>query len=69
MTQHSDKSDDVTSANEQAKEPFTKGMPKPRKDAGEDVAEINKNANKQFDAEPDDVQLGNRVGGLRGSSD
>jgi hypothetical protein len=67
----SDKPDDVTSINEQANEAFNgKDIPANKKpEEAKDTQGANEAANAQFNGEGEDDVLGNRVGGLRGSSD
>lgn len=67
----SDKRDDITSANEAAHEEFDGGKErkiKRLKDA-KDTQEVNEAANSEFNGDDEGEPLGDRVGGLRGSSD
>lgn len=63
--------DDVTKLNEDANSQFNGKDEKPTKapEDAKDVQDANEAADAEFNAEGDDIELGNTVGGLRGSSD
>jgi hypothetical protein len=67
----SNKSEDVTGTNEVANRRFNgkdiRGSSKPEK--AKDTQDANEAANAEFNGQGQDDVLGNRVGGLRGSSD
>lgn len=65
------KREDITETNQDANEQFRgndRRPAKPRKDA-ETVEEVNEAANAEFNRTEGMPGIGNRVGGLRGSSD
>ena len=65
------KPDDVTKTNEEANRAFNgkdvAGGAKPEE--AETLEDVNEAANREFNGEGEPDVLGNRVGGLRGSSD
>lgn len=63
--------DDITKLNEDANTKFNGKDEKPAKGAedAKDVKDANEAADAEFNAEGEDIELGNTVGGLRGSSD
>ena len=67
----SDQPDDVTQANEDANREFNgkNVFRKTKPEEAEDIQSVKEAANAEFNGEGEVDVLGNRVGGLRGSSD
>jgi hypothetical protein len=63
--------DDITDANEEANKAFNGKQPPANKrpEDAETVTDVNEAADAEFNDDTSKTELGNQVGGLRGSSD
>jgi len=61
--------DSVPKTNEDANEAFDGKDPKAKLDKAKTVTKVNEAADQEFNGDEKPLNVGNRVGGIRGSSD